>query len=151
MKTKITKKKKRKAPEKACPQCDAANHARSSNCKSCDHTFYVRKSKEQELLAANWRDLKKGDIIKVITGSGPYYLSKDKPGEKIMLGQKGRFEVSEVIDQGIRSCGIFAHQLRGRATRENVREYIYMGEQCYDDDMSVYRNPHKIKVIKKQG
>ena len=45
------------------------------------------KKKELEVqLAKDWRDLRPGDVIKVITGSGPYYLSKDNPGEKIMMG-----------------------------------------------------------------
>jgi len=151
MKTKITKKKKRKAPEKACPQCDTANHARSSNCKSCDYTFYVRKKVREVELAKNWRELVRGDIIKVTTGSGPYWISKDKGGDKIYMGQKGKFEVIEIYDQGPRCCGIYGRPVSSRGRLSHYQEFIYMGDPCYDDDMNLHREPHKIKVIKKQG
>tara|TARA_R100000008_G_C3573635_1_gene163805 strand:+ start:524 stop:1033 length:510 start_codon:yes stop_codon:yes gene_type:complete len=146
--------KKKRKPEKTCPECNTANHARSSNCKSCNYEFYVRKNKKQELLAANWRQLKAGDIIKCVAGHGTYFLSKDRPlnpdgsRQRIMMGQKGKFEVSEIIDQGSRSCGIVGRQIYGRGHKANVREYIYMGESYYNDDLNLYYEPHKIKVIK---
>ena len=142
-------KKKRGKPEKACPECNHINHARSSNCKSCDYTFYVRKKVREVELAKNWRDLKPGDIIKVITGSGPYWLSKDKPGEKIMLGQKGKFEVVEIYDSGPTSCGIMGRQLYTRGRKANVREFIYMGEPHYNEELCNHNEPHRIKVIQK--
>ena len=140
---------KRKAPQKKCPSCDTLTHARVSTCKKCQHVFYVKKNVEQELLAKNWRDLKAGDVIKCITGSGPYFLSRDRPGEKIMMGQKGTFEVVEIYDCGPRSCGIVGRQLSGRKSRASYVEYIYMGETWYNDDLSQHEKPHKIKVIKK--
>jgi hypothetical protein len=142
-------KKKRGKPEKACPECNHINHARSSNCKSCDHMFYVRKNVREVELAKNWHDLEPGDIIKVITGSGPYFLSKDKPGEKIMLGKKGKFEVVEIWDGGPRNCGIVGRQLYTRGRKANVREYIYMGEPFYNEELCNHNEPHRIKVIKK--
>ena len=142
-------KKKRGKPEKACPECNTSNHARSSNCKSCDYTFYVRKKIREVELAKNWRDLKPGDIIKVVAGSGPYWLSKDKPGEKIMLGQKGKFEVVEIYDSGPKSCGIMGRQLYTRGRKANVREFIYMGESFYNEELCNHNEPHRIKVIKK--
>ena len=140
-------KKKRGKPEKACPECNTSNHARSSNCKSCDYTFYVRKNVREVELAKNWRELVKGDIIKVITGSGPYWLSNDRPGEKIMLGQKGRFEVVEIWDDGPRNCGIIGCQLHTRGRKSSVREFIYMGESFYGEELSNHNEPHRIKVI----
>tara|TARA_R110000824_G_scaffold384056_1_gene577869 strand:+ start:74 stop:502 length:429 start_codon:yes stop_codon:yes gene_type:complete len=140
---------KRKAPQKNCPSCNALTHARTSTCKKCKHVFYVKKSVQATLLAKNWRDLKQGDVIKVITGSGPYYMSKDNPGEKIMMGQKGKFEVAEIHDGGAKCCGIFAHQLYGRSGRSHYREWIYMGESYYNDAYSLNKEPHRIKVIRK--
>ena len=140
---------KRKAPQKNCPSCTTPTYARTSTCKKCKHVFYVKKSVQATLLAKNWRDLRPGDVIKVISGSGPYYLSKDKPGERIMMGQKGKFEVSEVHDGGPRNRGIYGHQLYGRASRSHYREWIYMGESYYYDDCSINKEPHRIKVIKK--
>ena len=141
--------KKRKAPQKECPECKSMVHARVSFCRNCNHTFYIKKNVKQELLAKNWRDLKSGDVIKCVTGSGPYFLSKDKQGERIMLGHKGNFEVVEISDQGPRSCGIIGRQLSSRGRRASVTEYIYMGESFYNDNLCSHNEPHKIKVIKK--
>jgi hypothetical protein len=52
-----------------------------------------------------------------------------------------------VIDNGSRSCGIIGKQIFPRY-RGSVREYIYMGESYFNDDMGLYMRPHKIKVIK---
>ena len=142
-------KKKKKKPEKACPECNAANHARSSNCKECDYVFYVRKRDREVQLAKDWRELQPGDIIKVMTGSGPYWLSKDRPGEKIILGQKGKFEVVEIYDSGPTSCGIMGRQLYTRGRKANVREFIYMGEPHYNEELCNHNEPHRIKVIQK--
>ena len=148
-------KKKRGKPEKACPECNCINHARSSNCKECDYTFYIRKKKKQELLAANWRELKAGDIIKCVAGHGSYYLSKDKPlnpdgsQQKIPLGHKGTFEVVGLFGlDNPKGCGIVGRQITGRGIKASVQEYIYMGETYYDDNLSTHKEPHKIKVLK---
>jgi len=145
----VIKKKKRKAPQKECPECKGMVHARVSFCRECNHTFYIKKNVEQELLAKDWRNLEAGDIIKCITGTGPYFLSKDKPGERIMLGEKGKFEVVEIYDKGPRSCGIVGRQLYTRGRRSNVTEFIYMGEAHYNHEMCSHSEPHRIKVIKK--
>ena len=143
-----SRKKKRSAPQKICPECGLSVHARVSFCGGCNYIFYVKKKIQQVALAKNWRDLQSGDIVKCITGSGPYFISRDRPGERIMLGQKGKFEVVSITDQGPRSCGIIGKQISSRGQRSNVVEYIYMGESYYDDDLSTHKEPHKIKVIK---
>ena len=143
-------KEKRKAPQKECPECNSMVHARVSFCRNCNYTFYVKKNVQQELLARNWRDLKAGDVIKSVTGSGPYFVSKVMPGERIMLGEKGKFEVVQIVDQGPKSCGIVGRQLHTRGRRANVTEFIYMGETYYDDNMCSHKEPHRIKVIKKK-
>ena len=142
-------KKKRKKPEKKCNECGTSSHARSSACKNCGYVFYVKKKELEVQLAKDWRNLQAGDVIKVISGSGPYFLSKDKPGEKIMMGQKGKFEVMEVYDDGPKCCGIYAYQLYGRASKSHYREWIYMGESYYKEDVSLHKEPHRIRVLKK--
>ena len=142
-------KEKRKAPQKECPKCKSLVHARVSFCRKCKHTFYVKKNVRRQLLAKNWRDLEAGDVIKVMTGSGPYYLSKDNPGEKLMMGPKGKFEVLEIVDNNPRSCGIYGRQLV--KIPMNHREWIYMGEPYYNDTYSTNEEPHRIKVIKKKS
>jgi len=145
------KKKKRKKPEKKCNECGTLAHARSSVCKNCGYVFYVKKKELEVQLAKDWRNLQAGDVIKVISGSGPYFLSKDRPGEKIMMGQKGKFEVAEVLDEDPRQCGIYAHQLYGRASKSHYREWIYMGESYYNEEVSLHKESHKIRVLKKVG
>ena len=151
---KAIKKKKRKAPQKKCPECKSMVHARVSFCRECNHTFYIKKNVEQELLSKNWRDLKAGDTIKVITGSGSYFISKNNKNPdgsplRISLGQKGTFEVVEIYDRDPRSCGIVGRQLYTRGRRANVTEFIYMGETYYNEDMVSHNEAHRIKVIKK--
>jgi len=141
---------KRKAPQKECPECKSLVHARVSFCRKCKHTFYIKKNVKRDLLAKNWRDLEAGDVIKVITGTGPYFVSKDREGERIMMGEKGKFEVSEIIDNGPKNCGIYAHQLYGRENRSHYREWIYMGES-YCTDCNIHKEAHRIKVIKKKS
>ena len=143
------KKKKRKKPEKKCNECGTLAHARSSVCKNCGYVFYIKKKELEVQLAKDWRDLKRGDVIKVITGSGPYYLSKDNPGEKIMMGHKGKFEVLEIIDNGPKRCGIYGRQMV--RVPINHREWIYMGESYYNDTYSMNEEPHRIRVLKKGG
>jgi hypothetical protein len=111
--------------------------------------FYIKKKELEVQLAKDWRDLRAGDVIKVVSGSGPYFLSKDNPGEKIMMGQKGKFEVAEIHDGGPKCCGIFAHQLYGRSGKSHYREWIYMGESYYNEEVSLHKEPHKIRVLKK--
>ena len=146
---------KRKAPEKECPNCNALVHARVSKCKSCKHVFYIKKNVRQEALAKNWRNLKAKDEIKVFSGSGTYFLSKDKRNPdgspmKISMGHKGKFEVIEVIDEGSRSCGIIGRKIYPRY-KASVREYIYMGESYVSDNTGLHMQPHKIKVTKIMG
>ncbi len=66
-----------------------------------------------------------------------------------MMGHKGKFQVSEIYDKSPRRCGIIAHRLYGRGLKEGVREYIYMGEPFFDDNISQHNYPHKIVVLKK--
>ena len=147
---------KRKAPQKECPECNTLVHARVSFCNNCKHTFYIKKNAKQDLLAKNWRELQAGDIIKVISASGPYYLSKTRTNDdgsplKIMMGQKGRFEVVEIYGHDRPDgCGIVGRQVNSRGYRSNVIEYIYMGKSWYNEDLSIHERPHKIRVLKKK-
>jgi len=142
-------KKKRGKPEKTCPECNAINHARFSNCKSCDYQFYVRKKKQREIQAANWKELVAGDIIKCVSGHGSYFRKEN--GDRISLGHKGKFEVVDIYYRSPKSCGIFALQLYAGGRKAMVREFIYMGEAYYDEDLCHNKEPHKIVVLKKDS
>ena len=140
---------KRKAPQKKCPSCDTFAHARTSTCKKCKHVFYVKKSVQATMLAKNWQDLKAGDVIKCVAGHGPYFLSKDRPGERIMMGHRGKFEILEIVDEGPQCRGMWASEVFPRGLKSNYREFIYMGEAHHREDVNIHYRPHKIKVIKK--
>jgi len=139
--------KKRGKPEKTCPECNAVNHARSSNCKECDYQFYVRKKKEREIQAANWQELQAGDVIKCVAGHGCYFRKEN--GDRLSLGHKGKFEVIETYYLNSKSCGIFALPLYTGGRKAMVREFIYMGDSYYDEDLCHHKEPHKIVVLKK--
>ena len=139
---------KRKAPEKKCPECSGICHARRSECKDCGYVFFKKKKDKQEELAKNWRNLQAGDVIKCIAGSGTYFASKDNVGERIMMGQKGLFEVVEIHYNSKRSCGIIGRKIFAGRVRSSYREYIYMGESYYEENTCLHKCPHKIRVIK---
>jgi|TARA_Y100000593_G_C4155954_1_gene259502 hypothetical protein len=148
---KSKKKTKRGAPTKSCPECSSTSHARSSTCKKCGYQFYISKKRLREEQAANWQELKSGDIIKCLIGSGPYFLSREKIGEKIYMGHKGTFEVEEIVYTNKKNCGILARKVYPAGRRGLAREYIYMGEPHYDNDLNIHREAHKIRVVKKNG
>lgn len=136
--------------KKTCPECLTLTGPRTKIC-SCGHGFHFKPPslKIPKGKQVDWTTLEKGDVIKCIQGSGPYWLSKDNTGDKIMLGEKGRFEVVEVYNRGPRSCGLVGRQIHTRGKRSGVTEFIYMGESWYNDDMGNYNEPHKIVLLKK--
>ncbi|NDE61798.1 MAG: hypothetical protein EB038_06295, partial [Cyclobacteriaceae bacterium] len=87
--------------QKICEKCGTPTGPRAYACKKCG-TMFVFKAKSKEdkntkiIQNFNWRDLVKGDRIKV--SSGPYYVHK---GEFIHMGYRGRFVVEAVDEHGI--------------------------------------------------
>jgi hypothetical protein len=84
----------------------------------------------------DWKDLQKGDKVKV--GGGPYFLHN---GELIPMGYRGKFVVERVDDKGICAWGIdkstgFAH--------------IYMGPDYQNSETGVWKVKHKILKLKKR-
>ena len=136
--------------KKSCSGCGNKVGVRTKECPDCGHKFVIKKRgpRPKEI---EWTELKTKDIIKVVIGTGPYFLSKDKPGERIMLGEKGRFEVVELYDKGPRSRGIVGRQVTERGHRANVVEFIYMGETYYSDDMCSHNAPHKILGVETEA
>ena len=134
--------------KKECSDCGNKVGVRTKECPDCGHKFVIKKRgpRPKEI---EWTELKVKDIIKVVSGTGPYFISKVNQGERIMLGEKGKFEVVEIYDKGPKSCGIVGRQLYTRERRSNVTEFIYMGEAYYNHEMCSHSEPHRIKVIKK--
>ena len=58
---------------KQCPSCQKSVGPRSYVCKYCNHEFSIKGKKNKRShhqLKVVWTDLCRGDIIKVIAGSG---------------------------------------------------------------------------------
>ena len=127
---------------KSCDKCGAANGPRAKRCKECGNGFAFKvKSKEErttKALKVDWKDLKKGDRIKV--RGGPYF---EKGGEITPMGYNGKFVVDSLDDKGIHAFGIdgrcgFCH--------------IYMGRDDLNHETGVWKVRHKLKrVIKKSS
>ena len=84
----------------------------------------------------NWRDLQKGDKIKV--GGGPYFLHK---GDLIPMGYRGKFIVEKVDEKGI--CAWCLDKNGGFA-------HIYMGPDFQNPETGVWKIKHKIIKFKKK-
>ena len=127
--------------QKTCPQCSSTTGPRAYSCKSCGHIFVFKpKSKEAKntkiIRDFNWRDLVKGDRIKV--AGGPYYVSR---GEFIPMGYRGRFVVESIDDKGIRAYGLDKYQ--GFC-------HIYMGPDIQNKDTKVWKIRHKLLKLKQK-
>lgn len=121
---------------KFCEKCQTANGARAYECKNCGHQFNVKTKKRRRVKVKinDWKQLKEGDCIRVISGSGPYY---DRNGQKDPLGHAGKFIVKSIDQNGLVCFGCSKNN-RGYA-------HIYMGEKANSLNIpNLIRAPHKI-------
>lgn len=127
--------------QKTCDKCGTTTGPRAYMCKNCNAPFVFKaKSKEAKntkiIRDFNWRELVKGDRIRV--AGGPYYVSR---GEFIPMGYRGRFVVESIDDQGIRAYGLdkfsgFCH--------------IYMGNDFQNKETGVWKIKHKLMKLKQK-
>lgn len=127
--------------QKTCPSCSASNGPRAFACKSCGALFAFKpQSKETKntkiIRDVNWKDLVKGDRIKV--GGGPYYVHK---GDFIPMGYRGRYVVDSIDDQGIRAFGL---------DKQQGFCHIYMGGDIQNKDTGVWKTAHKLIKLKQK-
>lgn len=125
--------------KKACEKCGTVTGPRAYMCKNCNTPFVFKaKSKEAKntklIKDFNWRELVKGDRIKV--SSGPYYVSK---GDFIPMGYRGRFVVESIDEHGIRAFGLDKHA--GFC-------HIYMGPDIQNKETKVWKIKHKLLKLK---
>jgi hypothetical protein len=125
--------------KKACEKCGTVTGPRAYMCKNCNTPFVFKaKSKEAKntkiIRDFNWRELIKGDRIRV--AGGPYYVSK---GEFIPMGYRGRFVVDSIDEHGIRAFGLDKHQ--GFC-------HIYMGPDVQNKETKVWKIKHKLLKLK---
>ena len=127
--------------QKTCSNCGTLTGPRAYMCKNCKTPFAVkptsREKKNTKIIRDfNWKDLQKGDKIKV-TG-GPYFVSH---GDFIPMGYRGKFIVEYIDDTGIKAWGLdkstgFAH--------------IYMGRDWQNPITGVWKIKHKLLKLKQK-
>ena len=127
-------KEKRKAPTKACPDCQEECHARLSSCKKCGFIFYKKKKRFIE----DWKSLGIGDYIRVIGRSGDYYIKEN--GERVYFTDAGIYIVKRVVKDGL--------LVTGHGRRAHGFGFLYMGNEKKSRLVdSVYNSPHKLAVV----
>ena len=127
--------------QKKCPECGVITGARAYQCKECDYAFpnkygKIRYSKRP---VRDWRDLKQGDCVRVVGGSGSYYVSPET-GERTYMSSKGKYKVHSITRDGIVAYGI--------GKNNTGCQFIYMGvhkQSNLCDNM--YNAPHKLVRI----
>jgi len=135
-----------KRGQKRCKSCKSINPVRCRLCKSCGQSF-VRKNTPVKNEIKDWRDLEKGTYIRIIQGTGPYFISNiDSPdgqaGEKICLGSTGVYEVISTDNSGIRACG---------ASRKNGGfTYLYMGKPYQSKETGTFLEPYRFTRVKRK-
>ena len=125
--------------QKICASCGSPNGPRSFACKSCNAPFVFKvKSKEAKntkiIRDVNWKDLVKGDRIKV--SGGPFFMSK---GEFVHMGYRGRFIVESLDKNGILAWGLDKYQ--GFC-------HIYMGGDIQNKETNVWKTKHNLIKLK---
>ena len=127
--------------KKTCDNCGTSTGPRAYICKKCNTPFIFKvKSKDKKntkiIRDFNWRELVKGDRIKV--NGGPYFVSK---GEFIPMGYRGRFVVEGIDEHGIRAYGLDKHQ--GFC-------HIYMAGDIQNKETGVWKTAHKLLKLKQK-
>ena len=130
--------------KKECPDCGLSVGVRTKNCPDCGWKFRIikRGPKPKQI---NWKELKRGDIIKCVQGTGPYYVctrgsEESDIGDKIYMGCKGKYEVVRIVGNGLlckglgnKSCGL---------------EFLYMGNKELSKSTGIFKEPHRLIKIK---
>ena len=135
---------KLKRGQKLCKHCGAVNAARSSRCNTCEKPF-ISKNTPIKNEVKDWEGLKKGDWLRVIQGTGPYFTCKRQTdeasvGDKIYMGCKGKYEVISIDRKGLlckalgrKNCGV---------------EFVYMGERNFCEYTDITKEPHRIVKLR---
>ena len=127
--------------QKVCPECNTVNGARAYQCKVCDYAFpnkhgRIRYSKRP---VRDWRELKRGDCVRVVGGSGSYYVSPDT-GERTYMSSKGKYKVHTISRDGIVAYGI--------GKNNTGCQFIYMGVHKQSNLVdNMFNSPHKLVRI----
>lgn len=132
--------------QKICPKCKEINASRQYVCKYCKHQF-VSKNTPVKNEVKNWKELEIGTYIKVVQGTGPYYISKrdtedGSAGERICMGNTGVYKVAGFAENGIHAYGA--------SYKDSGYSFLYMGQSKRSKDTGIYYEPHRIKKVNKR-
>ena len=136
--------------QKLCPNCNQACGPRTLACPECGQAFSFNLKKPSLIKVTkeklDWHNLQRGDTVKVITGTGPFFPytnPETKQIEPIAMGHFGIFQVRSVGRDGISAFQI----LPGGANGGHC--YIYMGKPRIGVTGTVML-PHKLKRVIKR-
>lgn len=138
---------KLKRGQKLCKKCNSINAARSKKCKYCCNDF-ISKNIPIKNEITDWRNIELGSYIKVIQGTGPYFIcTKDsedtKMGEKICMGDTGVFKIVGKDQNGLK--------VNGALNKNAGFSYLYMGLPKKSKNTGIYWEPYRIKKVKFKG
>jgi len=116
--------------------CGSQCGVRSVTCPDCNKKFPTKTKREKALKPkcedVDWKDLRKGDTIKVLVGTGPYY---ENSNGRTYMGLAGKYTVLSIEKEGF-----FVDDGIGRA-------FCYMGET--KPGVVGIKEAHKVKLIKR--
>ena len=128
---------KTKRGQKLCSSCETINGVRSYECKKCGHKFKMKRGRlgPKNKRVEDHTTLRKGDLIRVVGGSGSYYV--DKKGDKHYFTDRGKYTVCEV------------HKDHLVANGPCGTSYLYMGKKRRSELLdSIWNAPHKIMLLR---
>ena len=127
---------KRKRGQKICENCGEVNGVRAYECKVCEYPFKMKRGRRtpKKKQVEDHTTLSKGDVIRVVGGSGSYHT--DYKGERTYLVDRGKYVVEHTDTQGIHAYGKTAYG------------YLNMGKRCRSDMLdSITKAPCKIILL----
>ncbi len=115
--------------------CGSQCGVRSVTCPDCNKKFPAKTKREKALKPkgeeVDWKDLRRNDEVRIISGTGPYYESENG---RIYMGLAGKYKVISVEKDGF-------------LVDDGGRAYCYMGEKR--EGVVGFREAHKVKLIKR--
>jgi len=138
---------KLKRGQKICKSCGNINPSRSRTCKHCSSDFSFKNIPvKNEIL--DWRNIEVGAYIKVIRGTGPYFIcNKDSDemlkGERIHMGHTGVFKIVGKDQNGLKANGV--------SSKNSGFSYLYMGDPKRSKMTGIYWESYRIKKANFKG
>jgi NAD(P)H-flavin reductase len=127
---------KAKPGQKLCSSCNEVNGVRAFECKKCGEAFKMKRRRRgfKKKQVEDHTTLKKGDLIRVVGGSGTYWVGEN--GDKHYFTDRGKYIVTRTEKDGIVAVGPCGST------------FLYMGKLSRSPILStMWRSPHKIVLL----